>query len=725
MAVTVLIDNYDSYTYNLYQMLSNFTKVIIIKNDQGDWLGMKKAILLDYGDIASIVLSPGPGHPSNEKDFGICRDVILYENIPLLGVCLGHQGLVLYHGGQVEHANEVMHGRLSKVRVVEEFDLFAYVPDEFDVVRYHSLVVSRPLPDGIQLMAQTEDGTVMAVKHGEKNMFGVQFHPESVCTEYGYQILSNFVNIAMGRACGVVKTKSYEVVGEPELEPLVQDEEENGEKYKVHVKKVDGVDTDRAFDAMYRSSKHSFWLDSSRTDGKNGRFSYMGDALGPLGKRIEYTVDTNTLVVYDSYGNKTCFQEHVSEYIQRQTYEYTMDEKVPFDFHGGYAGYFGYEAFQEQDALVNMDKIDFPAVPDVALLFTDQLVVFDHFEGEIYLVCLTLANAQPHEYQCWMKSMELLLSHAKPVQLNPMVHPHPTVNFTPSRSKACYLDNVEKALKEIYNGETYEVCLTNHLQCERTISDPLEFYYHLRKQNPAPFAGFFRYDSAGKHDYEFGGNEKNMQDYSFAVCCSSPERFIKMDQEGWIESKPIKGTRPRGENAAEDECIAKELESSVKDRAENLMIVDLVRNDLGRVCEIGSVHVPALMKVESYQTVHQLVSTIRGKCQHDKDIIDVLRSTFPGGSMTGAPKIRTMEILQKLEHHRRGIYSGALGFISINGAADLNIIIRTAIIADQKVCIGSGGAIVHMSTPNEEYEEMLLKTKALTTCISKYTNNVK
>jgi para-aminobenzoate synthetase len=266
------------------------------------------------------------------------------------------------------------------------------------------------------------------------------------------------------------------------------------------------------------------------------------------------------------------------------------------------------------------------------------------------------------------------------------------VQFHLSRSHQQYLDDIARCKQELTDGETYEICLTNKVTAE-VRPEPLPLYRTLRRVNPAPFSAFLRVGDA-------------------AVLSSSPERFLSVGRDRWAEAKPIKGTCRRGETPAEDVRLAEELRSDEKTRAENLMIADLLRNDLGVVCEVGTVHVPFLMHVETYETVHQLVSTVRGLLREDVEPPDCIRACFPGGSMTGAPKKRTMEIIDELEGEARGVYSGAIGYFGLSGGVDLNIVIRTIVIEGEHATLGVGGAIVMQSDAEDEYQEIVLKGRA-------------
>jgi para-aminobenzoate synthetase len=264
--------------------------------------------------------------------------------------------------------------------------------------------------------------------------------------------------------------------------------------------------------------------------------------------------------------------------------------------------------------------------------------------------------------------------------------------FYLSRSHQQYLDDIQRVKDYLIEGESYEVCLTNKVRTELA-PEPLPLYRTLRHINPAPFSSYLRFGEA-------------------SVLSSSPERFLSVGRDRWVEAKPIKGTTHRGADRAEDLSLAEELRTDEKTRAENLMITDLLRNDLGRVCDIGTVHVPHLMQVETYETVHQIVSTVRGLLRPGVDAPGCVRACFPPGSMTGAPKKRTMEIIDELERDARGVYSGAIGYFGLGGGCDLSVVIRTVVIDGETTTIGVGGAIVTLSDPDDEYREALLKGEA-------------
>jgi para-aminobenzoate synthetase len=329
--------------------------------------------------------------------------------------------------------------------------------------------------------------------------------------------------------------------------------------------------------------------------------------------------------------------------------------------------------------------------PDSRFLFVDRFLAFDHHERCLYLV-FAGTTSDSAEAAAWLDDTERRLTSGIPQSKPPASFEAPAV-FHLEQEKDDYLASIAVCLDRIRDGESYEICLTNRLTAQTRV-DPLEYYRVLRRLNPAPYAAFLRFPE-------------------LSIACSSPERFLKVDRARNVESRPIKGTARRGVSEQEDAQLREMLRTGLKTRAENLMIVDLLRNDLGRVCELGSVEVPQMMQVETYANVHQLVSTVRGRLRGDVTVIDCIRSAFPGGSMTGAPKIRTMEILDQLEHSARGVYSGTIGFLALNGTADLNIVIRTAVFAEEQVSIGVGGAIVALSDPEAEFEEAVLKGQKL------------
>ncbi|MFE8960508.1 aminodeoxychorismate synthase component I [Streptomyces iakyrus] len=929
---TLLIDNYDSYTYNLFQLIAevNGEEPVVVRNDA------PVDGLPDLRAFDNLVVSPGPGHPGEARDFGIGGRLLATSPVPVLGVCLGHQGIALGEAGLVGPAPEPRHGHLSTIRH-DGRDLFHGLPQHFTAVRYHSLAVREPLPESLEATAWAEDGVLMGLRHRSRPLWGVQFHPESVLTEYGHRMLVNFRNLTAERA-GKLRTKNTAVpsheqlrrrvvvpecdagarrpvggllglgglrrpvaaavfqvaavtqaranalggsgatgLGEttpssrptppagvglrtesvaespvaptpdgaaaaagpgagpeaaasapaagvgprpesvasspaaevgPRPEPLASaplsgtpvgaapgadpeavasdpaagvgpraesvafgpDAVGSGEGvpaaggrlrseavsssptapaprgaapvpgqespatgasavpaargrkvapdsvaiprprrpdrvgYRLHTRRVSGaVDAEAVFSRMFAGSPRSFWLDSSLVEPGRSRFSFLGDDQGPLAEFVRYDVGAGRCEIEREGRPLRRVRASVFDYLKRQLTNRRVDATgLPFDFTGGYVGYFGYE-MKADCGSANRHR---SPTPDAAWLFADRVIVVDHEEGFTYAVCLAEDTPQAaREAADWLEGVLAGLSCVA-TERPPL--PGPPEPADPGaaepwlvRDRATYLADIEACRQALRSGTSYEVCLTNAARLPAP-PDPLEFYRTLRRDNPAPYAAFLR----------FGELE---------VAGSSPERFLRIGRDGTAEARPIKGTAPRGDAPEEDARLRDALASDAKTRAENLMIVDLLRNDLGQVCRTGTVRVSKLMATETYATVHQLVSTVQGRLRDGTDAVDCVRACFPGGSMTGAPKLRTLEIIDTLETEARGVYSGALGYFGCGGGADLSIVIRTAVFADGLMHLGAGGAIVLGSDPDAEYEEMLLKTAAPMRALHRHT----
>jgi para-aminobenzoate synthetase component 1 len=263
-----------------------------------------------------------------------------------------------------------------------------------------------------------------------------------------------------------------------------------------------------------------------------------------------------------------------------------------------------------------------------------------------------------------------------------------TSNFTPEE----YIQAVNKIREYIAAGDVFQVNLSQRFETNLPVP-PYELYRRLRQLNPAPFASYLNFDGV-------------------TIVSASPERFLKLRGD-LVETRPVKGTRPRGQTLIEDEALAQELVHSSKDQAENVMIVDLERNDLGRICRYGTVKVTELAILETFPTVFHLTSTVVGRLRQDKGVADLLKATFPGGSITGAPKVRAMEIIDELEPTKRSVYTGSIGYLSFNGDLDINIVIRTFIVKEGKAYFQVGGGVIYDSHPKGEYQETLDKAKAL------------
>ena len=681
------------------------------------------------GGYDAVVVSPGPGTPERATDLGHSRAAVEQGEVPVLGVCLGHQAIGYAYGARVRRALRPVHGEVAEVEH-EGSGLFAGLPNPLRMVRYHSLVVTDPPPhlvvDAVSPVSSVAPGPsageplVMAMHHRDRPLWGVQTHPESIGSAHGRHLLANFLRMAR------------EWNGSRRVRSDVQ-------ARRVVTRRVDlpgGTrDPEAVFDVLFRGDEHAWWLDSalSEPEGEGGgRFSFMGSAAGPLARvaRTRATSDGTRVVLRDGLGER----EHegtVLDLLERDlafsqvTVEVQNGDRPPFDFHLGWVGYLGYEAgtralpddARETRALAGLRDED----PEAVLVFADRAVVLDHREGVAWALALLPsedggpagadgdADADDVDLRGdrdvrdvaarqrkWLRDTGAYLAgpgskrcRAEPEPVPPPPH---LDGIAVRHTHAAYLALVGRCLDHIAAGESYELCLTNRITVQAR-TDPWHLYRRLRATSPRPFAAYLA----------FGPTR---------LLSASPERFLRV-VGGEVEAKPIKGTRPRGATPEEDAALAAELTSDPKELAENLMIVDLLRNDLGRVARVGSVHVPVLFDVETYAGVHQLVSTVRGRLADGMSAIDAVRAAFPGGSMTGAPKKRSVRILRDLESGPRGVYAGAIGYFSLSGAADWSIVIRSIVWHPDHLTYGVGGAVTARSDPEAEWQETLVKARTL------------
>jgi para-aminobenzoate synthetase component 1 len=432
-----------------------------------------------------------------------------------------------------------------------------------------------------------------------------------------------------------------------------------------------------------------FWLDSGMDPQKLGRYSFMGsDPFLVMRSRGDEITLIKDGVEEKRWGNPF---DVLGELLK--TYAIKNDNsEIPFL--GGAVGYFSYDLchFIEKLPAKAIDDLE---LPECYLGFYDTIVAYDHKENKTYLISTGFPELEEGKRQ---KRAEARLNELRNLV---MLAPPPSIVREPAKkglklkanfSHEGYLEAVTRAREYICAGDIFQVNLSQRLEVELNTTS-YELYKRLRKINPAPFANYFNFDGVN-------------------IVGASPERFLKARGD-CVETRPIKGTKPRGGTPEEDRKLAEKLLASKKDRAENIMIVDLERNDIGRVCRYGTVKVTELAILETYPTVFHLTSTVVGQLREGKSVIDLLKATFPGGSITGAPKVRAMEIIDELEPTRRSVYTGSLGYISFNGDMDLNIVIRTIIVKDGKAYFQVGGAIVYDSEPEAEYIETLDKGKAL------------
>ncbi|MBB2893694.1 chorismate-binding protein [Flexivirga oryzae] len=662
----LLIDNHDSFTHNLVQLVRAVpgTEVVVLRNDAPlppDW----------STGFDAVVISPGPGHPSVDADVGISRVVLEHSDLPVLGVCLGHQLLAVLHGGVVDRSPYPRHGETSAVTHTGDA-LFGGIPTEFVAVRYHSLDV-RTLPGAVVPIAHAADGTVMALRVRDQPRWGVQFHPESIESEHGATLVGNFLRLAAAARHRLERThparqRSTRVPGVRSLAQVLAAVTEPPRVV------LDGVETPAG---------------PVTVAGWDSPWSHRLSGVAGAGTRTTYPDGTVTETAAS-----------VLDELQRHL-------RRPVDVAGehpgvalGYAGFLGYEMGFE------LLGLELPVTPDTGW-------------PDSWWTLLTRAVVLRPDGECWVTGLDEPGDDASVADLDtwlrtPLDRPAGATDSATSRSDAAlqleygceqgeYLHLIATCQDAIARGESYELCLTNRLHGGFT-GDPLAVFLAIRAGGRVPRAAYLRIDD--RH----------------TVVSGSPELFLAVDADGHARTEPIKGTRPATGDPATDDATAQELATSRKDRAENLMIVDLMRNDFSRVAVPGSTTVTGLYDVRRFPTVLQLVSTVECELPAGTGVVDLIRATFPPGSMTGAPKERSVRILGELERERRGVYSGAIGLLGLDGTATLSVAIRTLALTGDRFTLGVGGAITRLSDPPAEWQETLDKAQSALRALRRQDN---
>ncbi|HKT56909.1 MAG TPA: aminodeoxychorismate synthase component I [Microbacterium sp.] len=676
MARVLIIDNFDSFTNNIADAVAGVTGTAPIVVDN-----RMPFDELPWAEVDAVIIGPGPGHPAIPADFGVCREVIERAPYPILGVCLGHQGIAQIFGGTVDRAPAPAHGLVHEI-VHDGTGLFAGIPSPFPVVRYHSLAVTA-VPDVLRVTARTDDGVVMALEHRSLPIWGVQFHPESVAGGHGADLLRRFTALAdeYNASRHAAVAQAFTAVG--------------GVLAGVpHVEELPWPDDPAALYADQVGDADGFWLDSSQPEHPDAGVSVMGAAAVTL----TYRLSDRTLTLRGPLGERAVAGDAFT--LLGELLDH-LDWPGAGPFTAGLAGYLGYEL----KALCGASETYESATPDAAFVWPAAFVVLDHRTHRAFRH--TLAPVGPPVVERAERDETQRADGSAPgVSSRSLALARSTTGggvaggaYSPGAvaerelvlrdEREAYLGKIARAQAHILDGDSYEVCLTDSAAVSAP-HDPFAAYLEMRRISPVPYGAYLRLGE-------------------LAVLSASPETFLRVERDGRITTRPIKGTRPRGATPEADAALEHELATSTKDRAENLMIVDLSRHDLGGVCEPGTVDVPELFAVQSFSSVHQLVSTITGRRRTGIHTLDVVRACFPPGSMTGAPKRRTMEIIDELEGAARGPYAGALGWLDASGAAALSVVIRTLVVDGAQASFGVGGAITALSDPEDEFTEILVK----------------
>lgn len=698
----LLIDNYDSFTYNVYQYLKEMkNEVICTRNDK---ISIKE---IEEMNPDSIFISPGPGDP---KSAGICLEVVRHfaGKVSIFGICLGQQVIGEAFGGKIVHAKELYHGKTSKI-LTNSKGVFENLPSEFIATRYHSLVVEKEtLPDCFDVTCQTSEGEIMGIKHKEYNIEGVQFHPESIMTDIGKKIFLEFLQ----------RTERF--IGKDSITKSTSYEDDNIIKYKElsHVKKI-GVKqyayrfyVKNNFLNIFENIRDEYGecncmiLDSADGPTADCGKSYIG--IFPKYELIisnrKMKIITENTCIYD------IFIENFKELYDINEENFNLEERkfsdifpiistifkenkihdIESNFSNGLIGVFSYEYLHYIENIHNKNK-SILKFPDVHLKYFSTILQYDKVKSELVVINNEIPGAKETKF-----NMERILGEKENLIEDSIKYSY-IQNCNPevfcNTTKEEFYSKVAKAKQYIKDGDIFQIQIGRRLNIKANIR-PFDVYKKLRKLNPTPYMFYWECK-----DYQLISN--------------SPELQLKVEN-GKVMIRPIAGTsKGKGQTKEEAQKLKHELENSSKEQAEHIMLVDLARNDIGRIALAGSVKVSRLMKTEEFSPVYHLVSSVEGDILKENNTMKLFESTFPAGTLTGAPKVRAMEIINELENEERGPYGGAFGFFEFNGNILSSIIIRTILKKGKNLYLQASAGIVADSKDYLEWNEIQHKTETI------------
>ncbi|EPY53703.1 para-aminobenzoate synthase [Schizosaccharomyces cryophilus OY26] len=685
----LLVDCYDSYTFNVHDLIQRASNECSITTVHWDTGGLDLWDSLYFFD--AIFIGPGPGSPS---EYASVLDKVWHSDIPTLGICLGFQSLALHYGCSVDKMLTLpWHGRISNILTTND-SIFQDLPS-VKGMRYHSLCVDSIPTGALRVLAKSvEDQIIMAIEAIEKPHYGILYHPESVGSSDAVSIVQNFLNIVRKfRTKKPTSSSTYTNFDALDIQPSPFIKNPKTPSLRIHSQEIPWVDPLTAVEYLNNANKPVCFLDSAKNPGK---FSIIGFFEGPLAHFIHYKKSVNTTFIVNCQNNlekeyKGDFWESVAKFMEEHK-AFPIESALPF--HCGIIGAIGYECSEyssrsiaETSLFPQSHKNNKRNYVDAELAFVDRSIVFDLEKEKAYVQTLLPSD---DSIRIWWEDLLFDLQNFQKNKIK--TYSFGSVNKIPTEQEYC--NHVQKCQQRLLAGDSYEMCLTDttFVSAHPNMSD-YDLYLRARFHNPASFAGFLRFPH-------------------LTLLCCSPERFMKF-KDSTCHFSPIKGTLRKDLQMTYEEARSKLL--NPKDTAELNMIIDLIRNDLHQLAKKNSVEVPQLYQVEEHPTVYSLLSHIYGQVDKPITAWDVLAKCFPPGSMTGAPKLRTVRMLEDLEPHGRGIYSGTLGYWDVSGSSEFNVIIRSAFkyTEDNLWRIGAGGAVTVLSTSLGEYEEMLLKANSI------------